>query len=263
MYIRSVRALANHEVIHHLPYPFSPSQRKNLFQQDPTKVDLSSILPGPVVMSVLVTATTTTGQPLSEHKWAAIERACDLADRLEETRKKVCCLYLTFFLNHVDQRLVLQIFMYVSSRMNVLAPNLSALVGTSTAAKLLGVAGGLTGLVKMPSCNVQVCLFLFFFFFLFPYPPFQLLGAQRKITAGFSTATQGRHTGFIFQSDIVTFTPPEYRAKVQRTVGAKAALAARMDLERQRMDGRNLLLLSLAFLLMCFPPPTQEPLERT
>jgi len=49
-----------------------------------------------------------------------------------------------------------QIFMYVSSRMNVLAPNLSAIVGTTTAAKLLGVAGGLAALAKMPSCNVHV-----------------------------------------------------------------------------------------------------------
>lgn len=50
--------------------------------------------------------------------------------------------------------------MYVSSRMNVLAPNLSAIVGTTTAAKLLGVAGGLAGLAKMPSCNVHVRHFL-------------------------------------------------------------------------------------------------------
>lgn len=49
-----------------------------------------------------------------------------------------------------------QIFLYVSSRMNMLAPNLSVIVGTTTAAKLLGVAGGLTGLAKMPSCNVHV-----------------------------------------------------------------------------------------------------------
>lgn len=46
--------------------------------------------------------------------------------------------------------------MYVSSRMNVLAPNLSIIVGTTTAAKLLGVAGGLSGLAKMPACNVHV-----------------------------------------------------------------------------------------------------------
>jgi len=46
--------------------------------------------------------------------------------------------------------------MYVSSRMNVLAPNLSAIVGTTTAAKLLGVAGGLAALAKMPACHVHV-----------------------------------------------------------------------------------------------------------
>jgi len=40
--------------------------------------------------------------------------------------------------------------------MNVLAPNLSAIVGTTTAAKLLGVAGGLNALAKMPSCNAHV-----------------------------------------------------------------------------------------------------------
>ena len=40
--------------------------------------------------------------------------------------------------------------------MNVLAPNLSAIIGTTTAAKLLGVAGGLNGLAKMPACNVHV-----------------------------------------------------------------------------------------------------------
>lgn len=40
-------------------------------------------------MSVLVTATTTSGQQLSDAEWAAVERACDLADRLEEARKKV------------------------------------------------------------------------------------------------------------------------------------------------------------------------------
>lgn len=126
--------------------------------------------------------------------------------------------------------------------MNILAPNLSAIVGTTTAAKLLGVAGGLNGLAKMPACNVHVGhLFLYAC-----YPSLtlvQLLGAQKKIAAGFSAATQRRHTGFIFQCEILQTTPSEYQLKVQRTVGAKCALAARMDLERQRRDG------------MCFHAP--------
>ena len=69
MFIRTVRVLANSE--------------------DPTKVDLSGVLPAAVIMSVLVTATTTSGQTLSEGEWLAVQNACDLADRLEEARKKV------------------------------------------------------------------------------------------------------------------------------------------------------------------------------
>ncbi|KAL4081739.1 hypothetical protein V8B97DRAFT_2020387 [Scleroderma yunnanense] len=166
---------------------------------DPKNLDLSGVLPPAVIMSVLITATTSSGKPLTGMQWKAVERACDLADRLEEVRKKI--------------------FMYVSSRMNVLAPNLSAIVGTTTAAKLLGVAGGLNALAKMPACNVH------------------LLGAQRKVALGFSTATQRRHTGFVFQSELIQQTPPDYQLKVQRTVGAKCVLAARMDLERTRRDG--------------------------
>lgn len=61
----------------------------NWLLQDPTKVDLAGILPPAIIMSVLVTATTTSGQTLSEAEWQTVQRACDLADRLEEARKKV------------------------------------------------------------------------------------------------------------------------------------------------------------------------------
>ena len=57
--------------------------------QDPTKVDLTGVLPSAIIMSVLVTATTTHGQRLSDSEWKVVERACDLTDKLEEARKKV------------------------------------------------------------------------------------------------------------------------------------------------------------------------------
>jgi len=56
--------------------------------QDPTKADLAGVLPPAVVMSVLITATTTSGQTLTDAQWNAVEKACDLADKLEEARKK-------------------------------------------------------------------------------------------------------------------------------------------------------------------------------
>jgi U4/U6 small nuclear ribonucleoprotein PRP31 len=50
----------------------------------------------------------------------------------------------------------MQILNFVESKMNKVAPNLSAVVGTEIAAKLMGVAGGLLALSSMPACNVQV-----------------------------------------------------------------------------------------------------------
>lgn len=70
--------------------------------QDPTKVDLAGILPAAVIMSVVVTATTTSGKMLSDADWSAVERACDLADRLEEARKKVCTANLGSFAKSIE-----------------------------------------------------------------------------------------------------------------------------------------------------------------
>ena len=64
------------------------------FVQDPTKVDLTGVLPSAIIMSVLVTATTTHGQRLPDPEWKVVERACDLTDKLEEARRKVGSLSL-------------------------------------------------------------------------------------------------------------------------------------------------------------------------
>ncbi|KAF9519195.1 hypothetical protein BS47DRAFT_1370810 [Hydnum rufescens UP504] len=181
-----------HPRLSQIPSCFIRSARALGNESDLTKAHLSAVLPAAILMTVAVTATTTRGRPLGQSEWEAVLSACDLEERLDNARKTI--------------------FNYVQSRMTVLAPNVSAIVGTTTAAKLLGVAGGLAALAKMPASNVQ------------------LLGAQKKITAGFSTATRERHTGFIYQSAV-------------RTVGAKVVLAARMDLDRHGGDasyGRQL-----------------------
>jgi RNA processing factor Prp31 len=88
-----------------------------------------------------------------------VESASDMAMELAETKRKI--------------------FDYVESRMAFIAPNLSAIIGANIAAKLLGAAGGLTNLSKMPANNIS------------------LLGQQKKVAQGFSTATQLPHTGVL------------------------------------------------------------------
>ena len=43
---------------------------------------------------------------------------------------------------------------YLENRMYLIAPNLSAIVGATVAAKLVASAGGIVELAKIPACNI-------------------------------------------------------------------------------------------------------------
>ena len=131
------------------------------------------------------------------------------------------------------------ILSYVESRMTFIAPNLSVIVGASTAAKLMGLAGGLTNLTKMPSCNIL------------------LLGARKKLLGGFSTTAAMPHAGAIFYSKIVQDCPAvscffrwhcatrrcvrlqDLRMKAARLVSCKVTLAARVDSFHESAQGQQ------------------------
>ncbi|KAI7842324.1 hypothetical protein COHA_003964 [Chlorella ohadii] len=168
-------------------------------EMDVTLVDLDRLLPPATVMVVTVTATTTSGKPLSQEDLKKVEDGCAMALQLEE-----------------DKALILRL---VQQKMDRIAPNLSVAVGTEIAAQLMGGAGGRVPLSKMPACNVQV------------------LGAKRKNLAGFSSTTAQPHQGFIFASDIIQQTPPSLRSKAARLVGAKCTLLARIDAYGQDPSG--------------------------
>ncbi|KAK9395525.1 U4/U6 small nuclear ribonucleoprotein Prp31 [Crotalus adamanteus] len=148
---------------------------------------------------VSVTASTTQGQQLTEEELERIEEACDMALELNQSKHRI--------------------YEYVESRMSFIAPNLS-IVGASTAAKIMGIAGGLTNLSKMPACNIM------------------LLGAQRKTLSGFSSTSVLPHTGYIYHSDIVQSLPPDLQRKAARLVSAKCTLAARVDSFHESPEGK-------------------------
>ncbi|XP_065846428.1 U4/U6 small nuclear ribonucleoprotein Prp31-like [Oscarella lobularis] len=158
-----------------------------------TKVDaeLKDFLPAATVMVISVTASTTQGNKIEQEELDEVLKACEMGHFLNDAK--------------------LSIYEYVESRMSFIAPNLSHIVGPSIAAKLMGVAGGLTPLSKMPACNVLV------------------LGAQRSTLSGFSSMTAISHIGFIMQCDLVQSTQPDLRTKAARLVACKCALAARVD----------------------------------
>lgn len=156
--------------------------------QDLTLVDLTDLLPTATVMVVSVTGSSTSGKPLSDDDLRETLLGCAEVMQLFEDRSKVRlineggsvglsqwrdllsdlitlpCLQrprppsppLTPVHSLVSVLCLPQILTFVQSRMNVIAPNTCALVGSGIASQLLGLAGGLTALSRIPGCNIAV-----------------------------------------------------------------------------------------------------------
>ncbi|MCJ1461693.1 U4/U6-U5 snRNP complex subunit prp31 [Pseudocyphellaria aurata] len=186
---------------------------------------LKSVLDGPSLMVVTVESTTTRGREMSPTELQTVLRACEMTLSLDRAKK-----ILTE---------------YVQSRMNLFAPNLTALIGSLTAAQLLNFAGGLTGLAKTPACNI---------------PP---LGSKKQSQTGFATNVGVRHQGFLYYSPIIRGIPSDLKRQAMRIVAAKCVLAARVDRVHASPDGSNGLLLkndTLARLeKLTEPPPNKGP----
>eukprot|EP00088_Acartia_fossae_P068978 TRINITY_DN887_c0_g1_i10.p1 TRINITY_DN887_c0_g1~~TRINITY_DN887_c0_g1_i10.p1 ORF type:complete len:521 (+),score=164.32 TRINITY_DN887_c0_g1_i10:49-1563(+) len=186
-------------VVQPLEYLMTAKELANQLENVKNNEALQQYLSQATIMIVSVTASTTQGKPLDKGEIEIVENSCNMAVELAEIKA--------------------QIFEYVESRMAFIAPNLSAIVGANIAAKLLGAAGGLTNLSKMPANNIS------------------LLGQTKKVSTGFSSASQLPHTGFVYYSQLVQDVPPDIRRKVARIVGTKCTLAARVDSFHEATDG--------------------------
>jgi U4/U6 small nuclear ribonucleoprotein PRP31 len=169
-------------------------------EMDLMKVSLKDILPNALVMMITVTATTVSGSPLSTSVLAEVNKACELLINLDEARKKIIS--------------------FVEGKMSVIAPNLTNLVGSSIAAKLMTTAGGLPNLAKMSSNNVAA------------------LGSSRKALAGFSAnAVKMQAGGFINEADLVIKAPQAMKVKTIRALVGKCTLCARVDAFKEDISG--------------------------
>jgi U4/U6 small nuclear ribonucleoprotein PRP31 len=160
---------------------------------------LRSVLDGPSLMIVTVEATTTKGREMTPAELATVLRACEMMISLDKAKKTL-----------TD---------YVQSRMNLFAPNLTALIGSLTAAQLLNFTGGLTGLAKTPACNLAP------------------LGSKKQSGTGFATNVGIRQQGFLYHSPIIKGIPNDLKKQAMRIVSAKVVLAARVDRVHSSRDG--------------------------
>ncbi|GFE54921.1 U4 U6 snRNP-associated [Babesia ovis] len=188
-------------------------------EMDFTKVALNDILPNTMVMAITVAATTSSGSYLSAHVLKQVITACNEGMLLADFRN--------------------DILVYLESRMTLLAPNVSAIIGSALAARLITQAGGLSTLAKMPSQNIM------------------LVGAMRKGTAV---------PGIIHSCDIIQNAIPAVKHRAVKLVSGKLSLAAKIDMFKESTDGamgtnyRNFILQALQKAQEPPPAPTKKSL---
>ncbi|MFW5902703.1 MAG: NOP5/NOP56 family protein, partial [archaeon] len=95
--------------------------------------------------------------------------------------------------------------------MNEIAPNLTAILGSTIGARILSEAGSLKKLAMMPSSTVQV------------------LGAEKALFAHLRKNVNPPKHGIIFQYPNIKGSPLNKRGKISRKVAAKASIASRID----------------------------------
>jgi len=168
---------------------------------NPLRISLDSVLDRPTLMIVTTSAITTKGQPMPQEELDRVVYACQMVIKLDKAKKTLT--------------------EYVQSRMNIFAPNLTALIGSLTAAQLLNEAGGLNGLSKSPACNIAAW------------------GSKRGANAGALATNVGiRQQGYLFQSPLIRSIPSDLKKQAMRIVSAKLVLAARVDRVHSSPDGR-------------------------
>ncbi|KID99383.1 pre-mRNA splicing factor, partial [Metarhizium majus ARSEF 297] len=165
---------------------------------NPMRMGLKAVLDGPSLMVVTVEATTSKGHELNPEELNRVRQACAMMVSLHKAKQTLT--------------------EYVQSRMNIFAPNLTALIGSLTAAQLLNAAGGLTGLSKTPACNIPSW-------------------GSKKRQAGLATNIGVRQQGYLYNSDMIRGIPNDLRKQAMRIVAAKLVLAARVDRIHSTPDG--------------------------
>lgn len=104
-----------------------------------------------------------------------------------------------------------QLYDYLKSRMNSIAPNLTALVGELVGARLIAHGGSLLNLAKQPGSTVQI------------------LGAEKALFRALKTKHATPKYGLIYHASLIGQAAPKLKGKISRSLAAKAALAIRYD----------------------------------
>ncbi|XP_043689848.1 probable nucleolar protein 5-2 [Telopea speciosissima] len=160
-------------------------------RENAAKFDFSEILPEEVETELKEAAVVSMGTEVSELDLMNIRDLCDQVLALSEYRA--------------------QLYDYLKSRMNTIAPNLTALVGELVGARLIAHGGSLLNLAKQPGSTVQI------------------LGAEKALFRALKTKHATPKYGLIYHASLIGQAAPKLKGKISRSLAAKTALAIRYD----------------------------------
>ncbi|KAL2485331.1 putative nucleolar protein 5-2 [Abeliophyllum distichum] len=155
------------------------------------KLDFSEILPEEVETELKEASMISMGTEVSDLDLENIKDLCNQVLSLAEYRA--------------------QLYDYLKSRMNTIAPNLTALVGELVGARLIAHGGSLLNLAKQPGSTVQI------------------LGAEKALFRALKTKHATPKYGLIYHASLIGQAAPKHKGKISRSLAAKTALAIRYD----------------------------------
>ncbi|KAL1545683.1 Ribosomal RNA processing protein 1 A [Salvia divinorum] len=161
------------------------------YRSNAAKLDFSEILPEEVETELKEAAVISMGTEVSDLDLENIKDLCNQVLSLSEYRA--------------------QLYDYLKSRMNTIAPNLTALVGELVGARLIAHGGSLLNLAKQPGSTVQI------------------LGAEKALFRALKTKHATPKYGLIYHASLIGQAAPKHKGKISRSLAAKAALAIRCD----------------------------------
>jgi nucleolar protein 56 len=104
-----------------------------------------------------------------------------------------------------------QLYAYLEEKMSTVAPNLSALIGETVAARLIQKAGSLTSLAKCPASTVQI------------------LGAEKALFRALKTKGNTPKYGLIYHSSFIGRASAKNKGRISRYLANKCSIASRID----------------------------------
>jgi len=100
---------------------------------------------------------------------------------------------------------------YLQSKMAMVAPNLTSLLGETVAARLISHAGSLTNLAKFPASTVQI------------------LGAEKALFRALKTRGKTPKYGLLFHSTFIGRAGSTNKGRISRFLANKCSIASRID----------------------------------